>query len=865
MIRKLSEIKSLGRYKLLHELGRGGMSVVYLANDTELDRNVAIKCVSTLDASSTKLVDHLRTEAKLLAQLNHPNIVQLYDVVEQNDILGLVIEYVGGQTLTQRLKQSPDRATKLKWLAEIAEGLSMAHARGIAHCDLKAENVLVSTENIAKVADFGIAKVKLNDYLEDDGLTRVENVSGSYFSLSPEQATGNPVDSRTDLFSFAILMFQCLVGKHPFGETNNKIALLQRVINDPISIDDESQAILGPRLVELISNLVNKNPDARLYNASEAAELIRSEFNAAYNQSTSDATIEIPIQTTESTQQNTQSNGNDQRRGITKSLLLIALGFGVGLGLIKAYDYYFTAEKNIHYVALDEIEIETTNDFNQELLQLIESTLKESAEQAIVSLSDTNLISTREFLSVKGNYSKKAKATGADSIVRISADCNTSKCDLKLRKHVGNKMAVEQQKSWPVAVQSLTGIRTAVSDEISSFYYKSSTVDQRPAIPEDSYRAYITIFLETENGKKSKPEHLSRLSKLIDKQPFFAPAYGLATRVAERLHSQFGNSLYLSQLEEIVTSAPRSLNEDAQLFNAKISLALLKGEIEEAKNHFLIAQQAIDDKAVLTNLETDIAYYGNNPENLLALDKRNATLRPSAKTFYNLATSEYSFGNYDATQTALDSALALYPNYSFALSLKATIQMRQGSLSEAINNFNTAITENPSGTNYSNLGLAYLLAQDYVSAIEQFKFAISTSPAKTTFHLNIADSYKLNRQKDLADHHYDRVIELTSAPSKASEFRQRAQALAQRGNFISAIKTLNTAVKKYPSDANLKHASAIVYTLSSNYVVAAVAVEESVTQGTGRVWFSLPWFKPLCNTESFKKLTYPETQPLCES
>ena len=112
----LNQLESLGRYELVRELGRGGMSIVYLARDTELGRKVAIKCVDTQDKLTAKLADRLRSEAKLLAQLNHSNIVQLYDVVEQDNILGLVIEFVGGDTLTQRLKQAPTKEIKLKWL-----------------------------------------------------------------------------------------------------------------------------------------------------------------------------------------------------------------------------------------------------------------------------------------------------------------------------------------------------------------------------------------------------------------------------------------------------------------------------------------------------------------------------------------------------------------------------------------------------------------------------------------------------------------------------------------------------------------------------------------------------------------------------
>ena len=179
-----------GRYELLRPLGRGGMGVVYLARDSELDRLVAIKCVNK-KGGEQKLTKRLLSEARMMARLNHPNIVQLHDVIENEDVLGLVIEYVEGAGLTQKCQELlPGRGQRLGWLLQIAEGLVTAHAAGIAHCDLKPDNVLITNEGVIKIADFGIAKARLGEMLKDHGLTEMDSVSGSYASLSPEQATG---------------------------------------------------------------------------------------------------------------------------------------------------------------------------------------------------------------------------------------------------------------------------------------------------------------------------------------------------------------------------------------------------------------------------------------------------------------------------------------------------------------------------------------------------------------------------------------------------------------------------------------------------------------------------------------------------
>ena len=203
----LSENFQLGRFKFERLLGQGGMGTVYLANDTQLQRKVAIKCVNTQTADP-KLAQRLRVEAKLLAQLNHPNIVQLFDVIEDKQVIGLVMEYVEGTTLLRKRDELlPSQEQCLDWLSQISIGLKAAHNAGIIHCDLKPANVLVSDTGVVKIADFGIAKARLDHLLTNSNPTDDGKISGSYFSLSPEQAEGRVVDFRSDLFSLGILSY----------------------------------------------------------------------------------------------------------------------------------------------------------------------------------------------------------------------------------------------------------------------------------------------------------------------------------------------------------------------------------------------------------------------------------------------------------------------------------------------------------------------------------------------------------------------------------------------------------------------------------------------------------------------------------
>ncbi|HEY0893527.1 MAG TPA: protein kinase, partial [Cellvibrio sp.] len=247
----------LGHYELLDCIGRGGMGLVYRARDTRLDRQVAIKCLRT-ELFEHHYVERFKREALLLAKLNHPNIVQIYDFIEAPDQLALVMELVEGQNLQLHLREHiAPFAQRMRWLTEIAQGLAVAHDAGIIHRDLKAENILINQRKVAKITDLGIAKS------QDYNATLTDHVAGSYCSMSPEQAMGETIDFKSDLFSFGILAYQLLCGAHPFGDTNNKLQLMQRIISHPPTAPSKHNPNLPAEINDLLGQLLSKDPAKR--------------------------------------------------------------------------------------------------------------------------------------------------------------------------------------------------------------------------------------------------------------------------------------------------------------------------------------------------------------------------------------------------------------------------------------------------------------------------------------------------------------------------------------------------------------------------------------------------------------------------
>src|SRR6266576_347807 len=213
-----------GRYRLDAQVGAGGMSTVYKAFDTVLERPVAIKLMHREIASDSDQLERFRREARSVAQLNHPHIVTVIDAGEDAGTPFIVFEYVEGETLKERIRRFgrlpiPEA---IAYAIEIARALGAAHERGIVHRDIKPQNVLIDPEGSAKVTDFGIARS-----LADEGLTADGRVLGTTDYVSPEQALGHPVTGQSDIYSLGIVLFEMLTGDVPFKADSQDVLAIE--------------------------------------------------------------------------------------------------------------------------------------------------------------------------------------------------------------------------------------------------------------------------------------------------------------------------------------------------------------------------------------------------------------------------------------------------------------------------------------------------------------------------------------------------------------------------------------------------------------------------------------------------------------
>jgi len=248
------------RYKLIEQIGTGGMANVYKGKDTYLGRTIAIKMLKTNSDKKKELINRFKKEAQSIAALSHPNIVSIYDIGKEENIDYFIMEYIDGMSLKEKI----EKEKVLKWeecitiISCICQALEYAHKKNIMHRDIKPHNILITSDNIAKVADFGLAKFTT----AANSLTQTGTIMGSAQYMSPEQIESTTLDERCDIYSLGITFYEMFTGHLPFNG-NNLVSIIIKQKNElPIEPYEINKEI--PQSVNnIIMKMLEKDPDKR--------------------------------------------------------------------------------------------------------------------------------------------------------------------------------------------------------------------------------------------------------------------------------------------------------------------------------------------------------------------------------------------------------------------------------------------------------------------------------------------------------------------------------------------------------------------------------------------------------------------------
>lgn len=305
--------QQFAHFTIDRKLGEGGMGAVYLAEDQKLGRQVALKVLLAEYFDDAERRERFYREAKTAAQVSHPNVMGIYDLGvgkepdSNRDINYIVMEYISGRSLSSILKEDkPDMATLLRYASKIASGLAAAHQKGIVHRDIKAENILVDDSGEPKVLDFGLAKPVAPLQFEKEGddstrtvsqeLTRAGKILGTVTYMSPEQVRGEKVDSRSDIFSFGILLYQMATGEMPFaGKT--QVSTLAKILESQPEPPHIKNADIPAELERIIAKCLQKDPADRYQDTRDLVVDLRSlrrQYDSGVTETVSTITDRMP-------------------------------------------------------------------------------------------------------------------------------------------------------------------------------------------------------------------------------------------------------------------------------------------------------------------------------------------------------------------------------------------------------------------------------------------------------------------------------------------------------------------------------------------------------------------------------------------
>ena len=270
--------QTISHYRIVEQLGAGGMGVVYKAQDSRLERAVALKFLPEKLAQEPQALERFRREARAASALNHPGICTIYDIGEQDGRAFIAMEFIDGETLRSHIHGKPLPVDEVLDLGtQIAEALEAAHAEGIIHRDIKPANIFVTKRGRAKVLDFGLAKLVPKGIAGGDGDSSEESasansiagiISGTPSYMSPEQVRGDDLDPRTDIFSLGLVLYEMATGRQAFGGGTGG-AIIEAVLTRPPAAVRSINPDIPPRLEAIIDKALAKDREQRYQSAAE--------------------------------------------------------------------------------------------------------------------------------------------------------------------------------------------------------------------------------------------------------------------------------------------------------------------------------------------------------------------------------------------------------------------------------------------------------------------------------------------------------------------------------------------------------------------------------------------------------------------
>lgn len=859
---KAEQPEQIGPYRLGPIIGSGGMGRVYRAWDERLERAVAIKRVHQAGREVSRVRERFRREAKAVAKLNHPAIVQVYDLVEHGDEDWLVMELVEGHSLTHLLARGELGLDDILLLArEIVAGLAAAHQRGVVHRDLKSENVLVSSDGHAKILDFGLAK-QLD--AEVSALTAEGVAIGTLRAMAPEQINGEEADARTDLYALGVLLYEALAGANPFL-SGSHVSTLKAVLMsrpEPLALKVDG---VPAELSRLVDRLLAKERDQRPRDALEVgAEL---EQIAAGRPTTRPlqlsmlpsgaASRPVALPETEAmpraragvavATEPVVATARSRSRGS-----LAAVATVLGLGCLGLGSWWVLRPEPIPPVAR-QIAVLRPEVFGAEAgpARLLAVALREALLSGVGTREGLSAPAPEVVDPIDGGPLEIARALAASEVLSSRADCSGEICEVQLRR-IGSDGSTLWSKGFPVPLRDLAVVPTAVATHLAQGFadYEMRGNVQRRVVSPEAYSRYLDIAAahELREGGVTREELLQELATLRREAPELIEGALLASRVHRLRFVEEGRAEDREAAIEFAERARVLDPSDPRAAEAAFEALLAAGDIDRAEQALGLLQQAEPGDPRLLSLRAGLASSRGEAAQALALARLAVERLPSWDLLFRAANLEYQQGHPTEARVHLEKLLDRFPGHYDGLSLLAQIETVSGSLDRAVELYEQLVERSRGVAELSNLGVVLMLSGRFDESCDRFEEALGLAPANATVILNLADCRALGGATIEAERRYREVLGLVEAGETGAGLTSlllQAQAAAHLEDSAAAVKAINDALRSFPDSVETSYVAGLVFAVLGERASAMHHVREARARGLEPRWFSLPWFETI--------------------
>src|SRR4051812_3708353 len=867
------------------------MGEVFLAWDSRLRRRVAIKRIRHDHGLNPAMRQRLLREARAVAGLSHPAVVQVYDLIEDATGDCILLEHVEGRTLAATLAESgrlePETAVRLA--GEIASGLAAAHAAGIVHRDLKAENVIVTPAGRAKILDFGLAQMSVRAP-DDPVVTQHGVLLGTFHTMSPEQASGEEVDERSDLFSLGVVLYEMLTGRSPF-RGSSPTETLRKVLSEHPPRVDGIRPGLPARLGDLVARLLAKEPTARPGSAAEvvreletvAASLVSSGAPTLVA-SVSDLPTEVDVPRPAISQPVAPHPGAPgstvgmsvlRRRG-TKPAVLAVLAVVVlaVLGVLAARSFRAgqrpaPTKATVAAVAaaapLRVVVPRPEVEGKDEKLGLAASGALSASLNTLASLAGVSPIDPVQLVGNPQSAIDMARIAGADEVlaVRLEASGDLGRVTLRRIHGADGRLIWSDTLDFDASLepQALRLLADAVGIHLRRGYPDQH---QRPGaftpdVRDEDYAAYLTIKRRLDAGNFPSEADLTSLERIAVSSPRFLQA---CLQAADILLVRFQSTKEVAYRERALTwvRRARELAPDDPgplLRQLKIELAGEQPQIARATLAKLDAVLPGDPQVLI--LRASLAEREGRMEEALVDMRRAVDHFPSWRNLTRLADLEARAGRIEDARQHLGKILAGSPENPWALDRLATIELLYGDLKQAERIYQALIARGPQAAHFANLGIVRIFLGRYEDAIAAFRQALALTPDDTVFTLNLAEAELALGRVQEADVHFRKVLReigknIPPGGLSALDSLTQAQCLAHLGQTQEAVEIAQRALGRSPDNGEVLEAAAQVYALVGDRASALVNVRGALAKGIQPRWFDLPGFASLRGDPELRRL-----------